>query len=51
MWALFDKTTPKLKEPKLLINFSAANDGVRKASVTVDFEQDGQRYVAKREVT
>ncbi len=45
LWAFYNKTTPKFEQPEKILNFAAEAEGEKFASVSVEFEFNGEVYL------
>ena len=50
LWCFFEKTTENFQRPKELLNHVAKDSGEKGFFVFIEFEEDGERYVAQRTV-
>lgn len=48
LWCLFRKVTPKFERPDDIVNYDAAGEGAQSASVDVEIEFKGNRYLIQR---
>jgi hypothetical protein len=48
LWTFYARTTAKFLEPEKIINRAARQDGVKKASVSIEFSHEGRDYLAQR---
>jgi DNA sulfur modification protein DndD len=51
LWCFFEKTTPKFKSPKLLMNNVAVSENASAIQVRIEFEEDGEMYSILRRRT
>jgi DNA sulfur modification protein DndD len=51
LWTFYAKTTEKFLEPERIINRAARQEGVKKASASIEFSHDGRDYFAQRYYT
>ncbi|KTS25895.1 hypothetical protein NS228_23830 [Methylobacterium indicum] len=47
-WTFFGRVTPRFEQREQLVNFEALREGVNEAAVEVEFEFEGETYLAAR---
>lgn len=48
LWCFFKSFTPNFKDPTVLLNNSAKDEGIKNYKVEIEFEEEGKKYSVQR---